>query len=269
MDILSFIYQMDAENIDLKILNEVIFKIAENNGTTLSETEQNNDLAPEIVKVYIIFLQNMGMVESPKQSAGKSAQDNPLLHLKLKPEIEILQKIINLFDNKELSRFINTKFYRENIKSYYKYITDLLTEQALFSLPETEYTMFALKNSPSCVRYFLADNDRNSLKSFYQRCISSTNEKLTDRKRLELMEKCHMYLIWENVIFNKIQDDKRDNILVEQVPYYTGYLPIAKKSFEKILELYKVLETEPSEKKSKLQSYLKSMISIHNVLFLN
>jgi hypothetical protein len=63
------------------------------------------------------------------------------------------------------------------------------------------------------------------------------------------------------VVFNKIQDDKRDNLLVEQIPYYTGYLPIAKKSFEKILELYKVLETEPSENKSKIQSYLKSMIS--------
>jgi hypothetical protein len=261
MDILSFKYQMDAENVDLKILKDVIFKIAENNGTTLSEIEQNNEVAPEIVKMHIIFLQNMGMVESPKPSASKPAENNALLPLKLKPEIEILQKIINLLDNKELSRFIKTKFYRDNIKIYYKYITDLLTEQALFSLPETEYMMFAMKNSPSCVRYFLTDNDKNSLKSFYQRCISSTNEKLTDRKRLELMEKCHMYLIWENVVFNKIQDDKRDNLLVEQIPYYTGYLPIAKKSFEKILELYKVLETEPQENKSKIQSYLKSMIS--------
>ena len=252
---------MEAENIDSKILKEVIFKIAENNGTTLSEIEQNNELAPETLKVYIIFLQNMGMVESPKSSGNKSAEDNALLPLKLKPEIEILQKIINILDNKELSRLIKTNFYRENIKNYYKYITDLLTEQALFSLPETEYMMFALKNSPSCVRYFITDNDKNTLKSFYQRCISSTNEKLTDRKRLELMEKCHMYLIWENVIFNKIQDDKRDNLLVEQIPYYTGYLPIAKKSFEKILELYKVLETEPPENKSKIQSYLKSMIS--------
>lgn len=260
MDILTFKYQMEVENIDSKILKDIIFKIAENNGTTSSELEQNNQLAPEIVKVYVVFLQNMGMVESLKP-ANKSAENNILLTLKLKPEIEILKKIVNLLDNKELSRFIITKFYRENIKNYYKYITDLLTEQALFSLPETEYMMFALKNSPSCLRYFITDNDKNTLKSFYQRCISSTNEKLTDRKRLELMEKCHMYLIWENVIFNKIQDDKRDNLLVEQIPYYTGYLPIAKKSFEKILELYKVLETEPSENKSKLQSYLKSMIS--------
>lgn len=260
MDILTFKYQMEVENIDSKILKDVIFKIAENNGTTFGEIEQNNELAPEIVKVYIVFLQNMGMVESQKP-ANKSAENNIQLTLKLKPEIELLRKIINLLDNKELSRFITTKFYRDNIKNYYKYITDLLTEQALFSLPETEYMMFALKNSPSCLRYFITDNDKNTLKAFYQRCISSTNEKLTDRKRLELMEKCHMYLIWENVIFNKIQDDKRDNLLVEQVPYYTGYLPIAKKSFEKILELYKVLETEPSENKSKLQSYLKSMIS--------
>jgi len=260
MDILTFKYQMEAENIDSKILKDIIFKIAENNGTTLSEIEQNNELAPETIKVYIVFLQNMAMVESLKP-ASKSAENNTISTLKLKPEIEILKKIINLLDNKELSRFIKTKFYRENIKNYYKYITDLLTEQALFSLPETEYMMFALNNSPSCVRYFITDNDKNTLKSFYQRCISSTNEKLTDRKRLELMEKCHMYLIWENVIFNKIQDDKRDNLLVEQIPYYTGYLPIAKKSFEKILELYNVLETEPPENKSKIQSYLKSMIS--------
>jgi len=251
---------MDAENIDLKVLKEVIFKIAENNGATLSDIEKTTELAPEIVKLHIIFLQNMGMVKLPKQ-AGGSTEMNALLPLTLKPEIEIFKKIINLFDNKELFRLLKTKFYRENIKNYYKYITDLLTEHALFSLPETEYMMFAMKNSPSCVRYFLADNDKNTLKSFYQRCITSTNEKLTDRKRLELMEKCHMYLIWENVVFNKIQDDKRDNILVEQIPYYTGYLPIAKKSFEKILELYKVLETEPPENKSKIQSYLKSMIS--------
>ncbi len=69
-----------------------------------------------------------------------------------------------------------------------------------------------------------------------------------------------MYLIWESVLFSKIQDDKRDNNIVESVPYYTGYLPIAKKSFEKLLELYKMLEKEP-EKNSNLRNYIKTLIS--------
>ncbi len=74
------------------------------------------------------------------------------------------------------------------------------------------------------------------------------------------MEKCHMYLIWENVIFGKIQEDKHNNILLEPVSYFAGYLPVAKRSFEKIMELYTMVEKEPPKQKSKFKKYLKSMV---------
>ncbi len=251
---------MGLENVDLKILKEVIFEIAQTNGMTFSEIQKKKGYTSEIIKTQILFLQNMGMLKSQNPSSGENAEYGELLPLRLKPEVEVLQKIINILNNKELFQFIQTKFYLDNIKYYYTYITDVMKAESLLPLPDTEYMIYALKNSPTNVRHFLADNDKNTLKSFYQRCISTTNEKLSDKRRLELMDKCHMYLIWESVIFTKIQDDKRDNNIVESIPYYTGYLPIAKKSFEKLLELYRMLEKEP-EKNSNLRNYLKSMIS--------
>ncbi len=251
---------MGIEKVDLKILKDVIFEIAETNGTTFSEIQKKKELTPETIKGQIVFLQNMGMLKLYNTGAGENAEYGEMLPLKLKPEIEVMQKIINIFDNRELFQFLQTKFYLENLKNYHAYITNLMKEQALLPLPDTEYFLYALKNSPTSVRYFLADNDKDTLKSFYLRCISATNEKLSDRRRLELMGQCHMYLIWESVLFSKIQDDKRDNNIVESVPYYTGYLPIAKKSFEKLLELYKMLEKEP-EKNSNLRNYIKTLIS--------
>ncbi|VVB86760.1 Uncharacterised protein [uncultured archaeon] len=251
---------MDIEKIDLKILKDLIFEIAKNEGITFAEEAKNNKFEPEIFKEHIIFIENMGLLESQniviKLSAGEE-----VLPLKYKQNVETLQKIASIFDNTELFHFLNTKFYKDNVNDYCRELVNSMKEHALYPLPDAEYLDYAMKNSPSSVRYFLVDNDINTLKSFYQRCISSTNEKMQDRKKLELMEKCHMYLIWENVIFGKIQDDKHNNIIIEPVSYFTGYLPIAKKSFEKILELYSMVEQEPPDNKSGLKKYLKTLVS--------
>lgn len=251
---------MDLKKIDLNILKIIIFEIARNDGATFDNIAKKNKFEPELFKEHILFLENLGLLES-QNIVIKFSVGEELLPLKFKQHVETLQKIASILDNKELSKFLDTQFHKDNINGYCKNLINSMNEHALYPLPDAEYLEYAMKNSPSSVRYFLIDNDINTLKSFYQRCISSTNEKMQDRKKLELMEKCHIYLIWENVIFGKIQDDKRNNILLEPVSYFTGYLPIAKKSFEKLLELYNMVEKEPPEKKSKFKKYLKSMVS--------
>ncbi len=251
---------MDIEKIDLKILKDIIFEIAENDGTIFNEMAKIKKMNSGIFKEHILFLENLGLLESQNIAIKLSAGEG-FLPLKFKQRIETLQKIASILDNIEFSLFLKTHFYEDNFNDYFRNLINSLKEQALYPLPESEYLEYALKNSPSVVRYFLVDNDMNTLKSFYHRCISSTNEKIANRKKLELMEKCHMYLIWENVIFGKIQDDKHNNILVESAPYFTGYLPIAKRSFEKLLELYSMVEQEPPEGKSVLKKYLESLVS--------
>lgn len=246
---------MDLEKIDLKILKDILFEIAKNDNTIFNEMAKIKKMDSGIFKEHILFLENLGLLESQNIAIKLSAGEG-LLPLKFKPRIETLQKIASILDNVEFSQFLKTQFYKDNVNDYCRNLITSFKEHDLYPLPDAEYLEYAMKNSPSVVRYFLVDNDLNTLKSFYHRCISSTNEKITDRKRLEIMEKCHMYIIWENVIFGKIQDDKHNNILVESVPYFTGYLPIAKKSFEKLLELYSMVEQETSDVKSMLKKYL-------------
>ncbi len=251
---------MDIQKLDLKILKKIIFEIARNENSTFNDIEKKEKIGPEIFKEHILFLENLGLLESPNIAIKLSAGEE-LLPLKYKQHVETIQKIASILGNSELSLFLKTQFYKDNVNDYCNNLLDSLKEHVLFPLPDAEYLDYALKNSPSSVRYFLVDNDINTLRSFYQRCISSSNEKLHDRKKLELMEKCHMYLIWDNVIFGKIQDDKHNNILVDPLPYFTGYLPIAKKSFEKLIELYSMVEQEPPEKQSKLKKYFRSIVS--------
>ncbi|MDO8726737.1 MAG: hypothetical protein Q7J35_11775 [Candidatus Methanoperedens sp.] len=250
---------MDLKKIDLKILKDVIFEISKNEGTIFNEMAKIKKINLELFKEHILVLENLGLLESQKNTLILSSGEE-FLPLKFKQRLETVQKIASILNNIEFSQFLKSQFYKDNVNDYCMNLINSLKEQDLYPLPDAEYIDYALKNSPSVVRYFLVDNDINTLKSFYHRCISSTNEKITDRKRLELLEKCHMYLIWENVIFGKIQDDKHNNILVETVPYFTGYLPIAKKSFERLLELYNMMEKEP-EGKTSLMKYLRSVVS--------
>ena len=249
---------MDLKKIDLKILKDVIFEISKNDDTIFNEMAKIKKINTELFKEHVLILENLGLLES--QDTFMLSAGVEFLTIKFKQRQETIQKIASILDNIEFSQFLKSQFYKENVNDYCMNLINSLKEQDLYPLPDAEYMDYALKNSPSVVRYFLVDNDINTLKSFYHRCISSTNEKITDRKRLELLEKCHMYLIWENVIFGKIQDDKHNNVIVEPVPYFTGYLPIAKKSFERLLELYKMMEQEP-EGKSSLMNYLKSVVS--------
>ncbi len=250
---------MDLEKIDLKLLKNLIFQIAKDDGVIFADIVKNAEFKPEIFKEHIIFLESLGLLEQ-QNIAIKLSGGEKLIPIKFKRHIETLQKIVNILDNKELSGFLTTQFYMNNVSDYCANLSASLKENALLPVPDTEYMEFALKNSPSSVRYFLIDNDINTLKSFYQRCISSTNENIHDSKRLELMERCHMYLIWENVIFGKIQEDKHNNTLLEPVSYFSGYLPVAKRSFEKIMELYTMVEKEPPKQKSKFKKYLKSKV---------
>ena len=251
---------MDIQKINLKTLKAIIFDIAANENAAFLEIEKKHNIEREVFKEHILFLDSLELLEQ-QNIVIMLSEGEELLPIRFKQHVETLQKITRVLDNKELSMFMRTKFYKDNVADYRTNLVNSLKERNLLPLPDAEYLDYALKNSPSCVRHFLVDNDINTLDAFYQRCITSNTEKLTDRKKMELIQKCHMYIIWENVIFGKIQDDKKNNHLVEPVPYYNGYLPIAKKSFEKIIELYRMVEQEPPEEKSKFKKYLRSLIS--------
>ena len=73
------------------------------------------------------------------------------------------------------------------------------------------------------------------LKSIYDTYIKSSNENI-EKSKIEIMNKHDLHLVWENLIFSKIQEDLKNKLLLNPNNYYTGYLPITKKTLEKLLE---------------------------------
>ncbi len=261
---------MDSKKIDIKILKSIIFEIAKNNLSTLSDIAQKKKLKYETVEEQGSFLQEMGLleylnIESAALPGKIDKKGFSSIPVRFKQNIETLQKIANLFDDKELSRFMKTKYYRDNIEYYCKFILISLNEHKLTPLPDAEYLEYAITNSPSNVRFFLVDNDIKAMTSFHQRCISTAREKIRDRIKIELLEKYNMYIIWDNVIFGKIQEDLLKEILLNPINYFAGYLPLAKKTFEKLLEISGTNDKNAAGKptsKSKLTDYFKSLKSV-------
>ncbi len=253
---------MDSEKINLKILKTLIFEIARNNDTPLSDIVKKKKINYKIADEQIVFLIDMGLLEyngsiAPVKHGQKGES---LASIKLKPNIETLQKIANFLDNKELSRFMKTRYYKDNLKYYNKNLLNSLNEHKLTPLPDAEYFDYATKNSPSNVRFFLVDNDIRKLESFYQRCISDTDEKLKGKIKVELLKKYNMYIIWDNVMFGKIQEDLQKEVLLDPVSFFAGYLPLAKITFGKLLEVSNAKE-ENGNFHSKLQNYLKVLLT--------
>lgn len=257
---------MDSERINIKLLKTLIFEIASINGTSLSGIIKNKDLEYGMVYDQIIFLKNLGLLDIEFGESGtveKKYGTGSLKLIRFKPNIETFQKITNTLDNNELSKLMVTKYYADNLKNYSNILLNSLKEHRLFQLPDAKYFDYALRNSPSAVRFFFVDNDMNSLGSLYQKGIASVNEKLKDKNKIELFRRCSMYFIWDNIIFEKIQEDKQNGFLSDPSNYFAGYLPLAERSVEKLLELTGM--TEKDEKETalpdfKLKDYLKSLL---------
>lgn len=256
---------MDSDKINIKVLKIIIFGIAKNNGTTLPEIVKNKKLKSEVVKDHVIFLKNLDLFDlqnSEVMPAGEN-RNSKSVFIKFKPSIETLKKIANVLDDKELSKLITTKYYKDNLENYYNHLTGLLNEYKLYPLPDADYFDYALRNSPSTVRFFIVDSDIDALRSLYQKDIASANDNATGKTRIELLKKCGMYFIWDNIIFEKVQEDKRNKILFDSANFFAGYLPLAKRSVDRLLELNGLLKKEETENtllNPKIKDYLKSLL---------
>jgi len=225
---------MDLEKKDTKILKSVIFEIARYNGVELSRMIKNKPSKYRMVE----FLNELAMLEfesKKRMHSDKQSSDVPPEYINLKSNIETLRKIGTLFDNTELVKFMRTKHYKVNSKDHIAHLINSLNENKLLPVPEFDYLHYALTNSPSSLRFFLVDNDIKGLHEFYDRNISLARKNADNRTKQEMLEKYNMYLIWENVIFENIQEDMHQEILTDPANYFSGYLPIAKRKLENLI----------------------------------
>jgi hypothetical protein len=250
-------------------LKGVIFEIAKDNGVTLSEISKNKKSKYQLIE----SLNDLGLLDFGTGN-GIYAEDGnrgdlPLDFIKIKKDLETFRNIARLLEDKELSRFMKTKYFEENLEYYYVNLCDLLNQNKLFPLPDHDYFGYALKNSPASVRFFLVDNDISSLKSIYKRFISTTNENTRGKIKIELLQKYNMYLVWDNLIFGKIQQDIQNNSILVHVQYFLGYLPIAKRTLQKLSELYDINGNEQKDsllKVKKLHESIKIKAHKHRTL---
>ena len=251
---------MEFEKINKSAIKILLFEIARNNGASLIEIAKRRKIKYPKVESQSFFLIDMGLLDF--EDSAPPLKHDPHAVIKLRSNIESFQRMASFFDNKELSRFMTTKYYTENYQNFCANLQDSLNKHKLVPLPDVEYIKYATKSSPSNVRFFLLNNDIKALESFYQRCISDRNEKYKSKARAEFLKKYNMYLIWDNVIFGKIQEDHQNGNLLDPVSYYAGYLPLAKKTFEKLLEISNGQEENGTSKiDSRLEKYLKLLIT--------
>lgn len=251
---------MEFEKININAIKLLIFEIARNNGASLIDIAKNTKIKYQKIESQSFFLIDMGLLDF-RDSAPPFKHD-PYTVIRLKNNIVSFQRMTSFFDNNELFNFMTTKYYLDNYQNFCIGLIDLMNKQKLVPLPDIEYIKYAIKNSPSNVQFFLINNDIKALDSFYQRCITDTNEKFKSKVGVEFLKKYKMYIIWDNVIFGKIQEDHQNGTLLDPVNYYAGYLPLAKKTFEKLLEISKGQEgSGPSKIDSRLEKYLKLLIN--------
>jgi hypothetical protein len=165
----------------------------------------------------------------------ESSDKNPSL-IKFKSDLTTFQMIAHILEANELLKLMKTKYYQDNSKIYREELIRTLGEIDTASPLDQDYLDYALCNSPSAVRFFLLDNDRKSLDALYHKDVFNAIENTQDKVRKEMLEKYNMYFIWENVIFEKIQEDLNSKNLLKENNYYNGYLPVTKKKLEKLLE---------------------------------
>ncbi len=212
-----------------KTLKTLVLLIAKNNGITISDITKSKKLSYKNLEI----LNKSGLLDFVRL---EDSSDKNLNLIKFKSDLITFQRITHTLDTNELLKLIKTKYYQDNIKIYCEYLIRSLGEIDGLSPLDPDYLEYALSNSPSTVRFFLLDNDQKSLDSFYNKGVFMVFENTKDKVRKDMLEKYNMYFIWENVIFEKIQDDLQNKNLLKENNYYNGYLPVTKKKLEKLLE---------------------------------
>jgi len=216
-----------------KALKSLILMIAKNNGVKISDITKNKKINYKNVEL----LNEIGLLDfGDSDIEGGSKKDNHTGLILFKKDIFTFQRIANILNNKELLKLMKTKYFSDNLKFYCGDLINSFKEIDESSLPDEDYLDYAFNNSPTTVRFFLLENNVKSLGSFYNNCISTTRENTRDKIKKDMLEKYNMYLIWEYVLFEKIQDDLKNKNLLKENNYYNGYLPIAKKKLEKLTE---------------------------------
>ncbi|MDD5681636.1 MAG: hypothetical protein PHI59_10420 [Candidatus Omnitrophica bacterium] len=179
------------------------------------------------------FLNKKGLLDFERSEESSKKNFNLI---KFKSDLLTFQRIVYILDAKELLKLMKTGYYRKNVKIFCEDLIRSLEKIDSESHLDQDYLEYALANSPSTVRFFLLDNDQESLESFYHKGVFTTIENTQDKVRREMLEKYNMYFIWENAIFEKIQDDLQNKDLLKENNYFNGYLPVTKKKLEKLLE---------------------------------
>jgi hypothetical protein len=226
---LIIIIIMVAKTKTPKTLKTLILIIAKNNGVTISDITKNKKLSYKNLEL----LSEKSLLDF--EGSGENNSKNLTL-IKFKGDLITFQEIIHILDTNDLLKLMKTTYYQDNLKIYCEDLIRSLGKIDRSSPLDQDYLEYALGNSPSAVRFFLLDNDQKSLEYFYHKGLFMAIENTQDRVRKEMLEKYNMYFIWENVIFEKIQDDLQNKNLLNENNYYNGYLPVTKKKLEKLLE---------------------------------
>lgn len=222
-----------AEKKSPKALKDLILMIAKNNGVKMSDITKNKKISYKNVEL----LNEIGLLDfGQSDNEGGSNEDTHTGLILFKKDIFTFQRIANILNNKELLKLMKTKYFSDNLKLYRRDLINSFKEIDESSIPDEDYLDYAFYNSPTIVRFFLLENNTKSLDSFYDNCILTTRENTRNKIKRDMLEKYNMYFIWEYVIFEKIQEDLKNNNLLKENNYYNGYLPIAKKKLEKLME---------------------------------
>lgn len=211
-----------------KTLRALVLLIAKKNGVTISEISKNKKLNFKSLE----SLNKNGLLDfEPSEESDKN-----LSLIRFKSDLATFKRIALILDPNDLLKLMDTKYYQNNQKIYCDVLMRYMEEIDHQSPIERDYIEYALCNSPSAVRFLLLENDQKHLDSFYHASVITARENVPDNVRKEMLEKYNMYFIWENAIFEKIQDDLRNKTLLKENNYYNGYLPVTKKKLEKLLE---------------------------------
>ena len=144
---------MPPEKRNSKTLVKLILLVAKNDGIELSIITKNKRLSFKNVEL----LNEMGLLDFGRK--GENSQNKiPPGILRFKEDFGTFKAIAQIFDNKELSKLMKTKYYENNLISYKMDLIKSFARINGSSLPDNDYLDYALHNSPSTVRFFLKDN---------------------------------------------------------------------------------------------------------------
>lgn len=218
---------MNLKKRDPDKLKIVVFEIGNNNGAALSDIQRNTGMNYQTVKNQVKFLLDSDLLEYDrvkkdiKRGKGLQKGDN-VNWVKFKQDIRILKEIIIILNNnKELSKFMETKYYQDNVNDYLIKLIESMKQNHLYPLPDINYLDWALRNCPSIVRLWLIENDINYLISFYNR--SKWLVKRTGEWSAEID-----YPVWDDAVFCQIQTDASNNTLLNCNNEYASYYPLKK-----------------------------------------